>query len=151
MNLYYKYYPPSHKPVAHREQEWGLRYYMYYMWNKQMHINSCFSEFTVSLAIPEHLSSLAIFTGVRVTRSLVVYVCFADRRLSFCAFVLLAIVVSYPCSIFKLFFYHIWITNYQNVLYIVVCPFSFGHCAVCPWFANADYPFGTMKLLLYIV
>jgi hypothetical protein len=36
-----------------------------------------------------------VFSGVRVTRSLVLYVCFVDRYLSF-------------------------------------CPFSFGHCVVCP-------------------
>jgi hypothetical protein len=36
--------------------------------------------------IPEHLSSPPDFSGVRVTRSLVLYVCFVDRCLSFCAF-----------------------------------------------------------------
>jgi hypothetical protein len=34
------------------------------------------------------------FSGVRVTRSLVLYVCFVDRCLSFCTFFLLAIVLS---------------------------------------------------------
>ena len=37
------------------------------------------------LILPEHLSSPPLFSGVRVTRSLV-YVCFVDRCLSFCAF-----------------------------------------------------------------
>ena len=45
--------------------------------------------------LPEHLSSPPVFSGVRVTRSLVLYVCFVDHCLSF-------------------------------------CPFSFGHCVVCP-------------------
>jgi hypothetical protein len=36
--------------------------------------------------IPEHLSSPPGFSGVRVTRSLVLYVCFVDRSLSFCTF-----------------------------------------------------------------
>jgi hypothetical protein len=36
--------------------------------------------------IPGHLSSLPVFSGVRVTRSLVLYVCFVDRCLSFCLF-----------------------------------------------------------------
>ena len=36
--------------------------------------------------LPEHLSSLPIFSGVRVTRSLVLCVCFVDRCLSFCTF-----------------------------------------------------------------
>jgi len=38
------------------------------------------------LALPEHLSSPQVFSGVRVTRSLVWYVCFVDRCLSFCTF-----------------------------------------------------------------
>jgi hypothetical protein len=37
-------------------------------------------------ALPEHLSSPAVFSGVRVTRSLLLCVCFVDRYLSFCAF-----------------------------------------------------------------
>jgi hypothetical protein len=36
--------------------------------------------------LPEHLSSSPVFSGVRVTRSLVLYVCFVDRFLSFCTF-----------------------------------------------------------------
>jgi hypothetical protein len=38
------------------------------------------------LTLPEHLSSLPVFSGVRVTRSLVLYVCFVDRCLFFCTF-----------------------------------------------------------------
>jgi len=38
------------------------------------------------LTLPEHLSSHPLFSGVRVTRSLVLYVCFVDRCLSFCIF-----------------------------------------------------------------
>ena len=39
------------------------------------------------LALPEHLSSSPpVFGGIRVTRSLVLYVCFVDRCLSFCTF-----------------------------------------------------------------
>ena len=34
----------------------------------------------------EHLSSPPVFSGVHVTRSLVLYVCFVDRCLSFCTF-----------------------------------------------------------------
>ena len=33
-----------------------------------------------------HLSSPPVFSGVRITRSLVLYVCFVDRCLSFCPF-----------------------------------------------------------------
>jgi hypothetical protein len=35
------------------------------------------------LTLPEHLSSLPVFSGVRFTLSLVLYVCFVDRCLSF--------------------------------------------------------------------
>ena len=38
------------------------------------------------LTLPEHLGSPPVFTGVRVTRSLVLYECFVDRCLSFCTF-----------------------------------------------------------------
>jgi hypothetical protein len=34
----------------------------------------------------DYLSSPPVFSGVRVTRSLVLYVCFVDRCLSFCTF-----------------------------------------------------------------
>ena len=38
------------------------------------------------LTLPEHLSSPPVFSGVRVTRSLVLCVYFVDRCLSFCPF-----------------------------------------------------------------
>jgi hypothetical protein len=38
------------------------------------------------LTLPEHLSSPPVFSGVRVTRSSVLYACFVDRCLSFCTF-----------------------------------------------------------------
>jgi hypothetical protein len=38
------------------------------------------------LTLPEHIGSLPVFSGVRVTRSLVLYVCFVDHCLSFCTF-----------------------------------------------------------------
>ena len=38
------------------------------------------------LTLPEHMSSPPVFSGVRVTRSLVLYVCFVDRCLSCCTF-----------------------------------------------------------------
>jgi hypothetical protein len=38
------------------------------------------------LTLPEQLISPSIVSGVRNTRSLVVYVCFVDRCLSFCTF-----------------------------------------------------------------
>ena len=35
------------------------------------------------LTLPEHLSSLLVFSGVRVSRSFVLYVCFVNSCLSF--------------------------------------------------------------------
>ena len=45
--------------------------------------NSSFSILFYILTLPEHLISLPVFSGVRVTRSLVLCVCFVDRCLSF--------------------------------------------------------------------
>ena len=65
--------------------------------------------------LPEHLSSPQVFSGVHVTWSLVLCVCFVDSCLSFCTF-LLTIVLSvllrymdsdYPFGIFKLFLWPI--------------------------------------------
>jgi hypothetical protein len=63
--------------------------------------------------LPEHLSSPPVFSGVRVTRSLVLCVCFVDRCLSFLYFffllsIVLSVLLRYTdsdCSfgIFKLF------------------------------------------------
>ena len=62
------------------------------------------------LILLEHLSSPPVFGGVRVTRSLVLCVCFVDRCLSFCTlfFWLLSVFLQftdsdYPFRIFKLF------------------------------------------------
>jgi hypothetical protein len=38
------------------------------------------------LTLPQHLSSPPVFSGIRVTRSLVLYVYFVDRCLYFCTF-----------------------------------------------------------------
>jgi hypothetical protein len=65
------------------------------------------------LTLPETLSSIPVFSGVRVSRSLALCVCFIDRSLSFCTIVL-AIVLSVflrytdsdcPFRVFRLFMY----------------------------------------------
>ena len=53
------------------------------------------------LALPKYLTSLPEFSGVRVTRSLVLCVCFVDRCLSIV--LLLFTDSAYPIGIFKLF------------------------------------------------
>jgi hypothetical protein len=63
------------------------------------------------LTLPEHLSSPPVFSGVHVTWSLVLYVCFIDRCLSF-------------------------------------CPFSFGHCVVCPAIYEFWLPLWYLQTLL---
>jgi hypothetical protein len=76
-----------------------------------------------NLRFKEHLSSPPVFSGVRVTRSLVLRVCFVDRCLSFCNFSFGHCVVcptfrftdsDYLFGIFKLFFNnwsqtHMWL------------------------------------------
>jgi hypothetical protein len=39
------------------------------------------------LTLPDHMSSTPVFSGVRVTRFVVLYVCFVDRCSSFCTFI----------------------------------------------------------------
>ena len=61
--------------------------------------------------LPEHLRSPPVFSGVRGTRSLVLFVCFVDPCLSFCPFSLIIVLSAilryadsdYPFGIFKLF------------------------------------------------
>jgi hypothetical protein len=63
------------------------------------------------LTLPDHLSSPPVFSVVRVTRSLVLCVCFVDRCLSLCTFSFDHCVVcsssiydsDYPFGIFELF------------------------------------------------
>ena len=63
----------------------------------------------------KHLSSPLVFSGVRVTRSLLLSVCFVDRCLSFCTFSFGNCVVcllrftdfDYPFGIFKLFLFYL--------------------------------------------
>ena len=57
------------------------------------------------LTRPEHPSSPPVYSGVRVTRSLVLCVCFVDRCLSYLVIVLSVLrfmASDYPFGIFKL-------------------------------------------------
>ena len=84
----------------------------------------CSWRWNYTPTLPEHLSSPPVFSGIRVARSFVF--CLMFGRSSFVLF-LLTIVLSVllhftasdcPFGIFKLF--------------LCLCPFSFGHCIVCP-------------------
>ena len=47
------------------------------------------------LTLPEHLSSSPVFSGVRVTQSLVLCVCIVDRCLSICTFLAVVLCVFF--------------------------------------------------------
>ena len=57
------------------------------------------------LTLPKHLRLSQIFSGVRVSQSLVLHVCFADRCLSFCPFCFSHCVV---CSSIHGFWLPLW-------------------------------------------
>jgi hypothetical protein len=63
----------------------GIRYHKF-TWFATILTRRVSLEEQELLTLPEHLSSSPIFSGVRVTRSLVLYVCFVDHCLSFCTF-----------------------------------------------------------------
>jgi hypothetical protein len=71
------------------------------------------------LTLPEHLSSPPVFSGVHVTRSLVLYICFPDRCLSFCAFSFGHCVV---CSSIYGFWLPLWLLQTLLVNYRKSCP-----------------------------
>ena len=81
------------------------------------------------LFLPEHLSSPPVFSGVPVTRSLVLYVCFVDRYLSFCTFSFGHCVVCsssiyrfwLPLWYLQLFLYCVYIQNLQSNLHTFTC------------------------------
>ena len=81
--------------------------------------------------IPEHLSSHPVFNRVRVTRSLVLCVCFVDRCLSFCPFLV------WPLRCLFFFNLRILITPWypQNLLtfncYLLTLLSSYSWC-LCP-------------------
>ena len=69
------------------------------------------------LTLPEHQSSPPVFSGVRVSRSLVLYVCFVDRCLSFCTF-------SFGhCVVCSSSIYGFWLP-----LWYLQSPLDFGFC-----------------------
>jgi hypothetical protein len=115
------------------------------------------------LILSEHLSSLPLFNGVRVTRSLLLCVCFVDRCLSFCPFPFDHFVVCPSIYGFWLPFGIFWpfcclsfdlriliILWYLLAILLSVLRFtdsdyhlvSFGHFVVCPSIYGFWLPFG---------
>jgi hypothetical protein len=95
------------------------------------------------LTLPELLSSPPVFSGVRVTRSLVLYVCFVDRCLSFCTFSFGHCVVCSssiygfwlpPFGIVKLFLLHL--TGYWWQIPLI----NTKSCEVCPKVEDNRWP-----------
>jgi hypothetical protein len=78
------------------------------------------------LPIPVHLSSPPVFSGVRVTRSLVLWVCFVDRCLSFFSwplrclffFELRILITPLVSSCNKMSLYYFPVTNSEYFWYI---------------------------------
>ena len=85
--------------------------------------------------LPEHLSSPPGFSGVHVTRSLVLYVCFVDHCLSFCLF-------SFDhCVVCSSSIYGFWLTLWYLQALLTI-PFD-----RFVWFRWYIYPYATRVIL----
>ena len=88
-----------------------------------------------------HLQFIPVLSGIRVTRSLVLCVCFVDRCLSFCTFSFGHCVVC--SSLIYGFWLPIWYLPSLLVLFLLVIALS-GLLRI----TDSDYPFGIFKLFL---
>jgi hypothetical protein len=95
------------------------------------------------LTLPQHLSSRPVFSGVRVTRSLVLYVCFPDRCLSFCAFSFGHCVV---CSSIYGFWFPLWYLRLFFDIRFLIAPLVSSSVLR---YTVSDCPFGIFKLFLW--
>jgi hypothetical protein len=115
--------------------DWSRMFNRIHKWKVNGHVFVCqgcrYCIFHVKQelpTLPENLSSPPVFSGVHVTRSLVLYVCFVDRCLSFCSFsfghciVCSSLIYGFwlpPFGIFNLFFYWtVW-----HFLFFILCYF----------------------------
>ena len=96
------------------------------------------------LTLSEHLSSPPVFSVVRVTRSLVLCVCFVDRCLSFYAFSFGHCVVC-PSSIYG-FWFPLWYLQTLLVWYI----FQLYRGGQFHWWRKPDYRDKTIDLTNFI-
>ena len=76
------------------------------------------------LTLPEHISSPPICIGVRSIRSLVLYVCFVDRCLSYCTFSFGHFVVCFFFDI-RILIIPLVSSNFSSDGSIYVCSFVF--------------------------
>ena len=110
--------------------------------------------------IPEHLSSPLVFSGVRVTRSLVLCVCFVDRCLSICTFSFgRCVICSSSIYIFWLPLWYLqtlpinsyhYINSRHNYTKIVVCPFVLFLLAIVLSVCSSSI-YGIWLLLWYLL
>jgi hypothetical protein len=87
----------------------------------------------------EHMSSNTVLSGVRVTLSLVLCVCFVDRCLFFCTLAIVSVFLrftdsDYPLSIFKL-----------------ILLLEMSHCMFFNWFTDLNCHFCIFKPFLSIL
>ena len=110
--------------------------------------------------LPEHLSSPLVFSGVRVTRSLVLCVCFVDRCLSICTFSFgHCVICSSSIYIFWLPLWYLqtlpinsyhYINSTHNYTKIVVCPFVLFLLAIVLSVCSSSI-YGIWLLLWYLL
>jgi hypothetical protein len=96
------------------------------------------------LTLPEHPSSPPVLSGVRVTRSLVLYVCFVDRCLSFCTFSFgHCVVCSFLTDFVCLYTYEFWpsLCKIARSSVILLLPLI-----ILLRYTYSDCPFGIFKL-----
>ena len=96
---------------------------------------------------PEHLSSPPVFSGVRVTRSLVLYVLFCSKRfLRFLENHSINIYIYLLCRS-NHWILHVDLVHEYTVFVMLIVVFSFGHYVVCSSiYTDSDFPFGIFKL-----
>ena len=106
----------ARKPLHHRYRAVDMRSY-----NRLLQTYVYLSTVLAWSNTNEHLSSPSVFSGVRVTRSLVLCVCFVDLCLSFCTF---SFGHCFVCSsiygffgIFKLFLFKMYMFRFGEFIF----------------------------------
>ena len=101
------------------------------------------------LTLPENLSSSPVFSGVRVTRSLVLCIYFVDRCLSLCTFPLasvLSVLLRYTDSDYSFgIFWPVCCLFFFGIRILITPLVSFGQCVVC-----SSSVYGFWLLLWYL-
>ena len=92
----------------------------------QTQVQMASKAFWAGTAYPSGASEFTpVFSGVRVTRSLVLYVCFVDHYLSFCTFSFC------HCVVCSSVFWSLCCLFFCLLVIVLSVLLSFGHCVVC--------------------